>query len=321
MKTKTLLFILFCSFYLLSNAQKPGEIIFSSSPIDPLNPVSLKTNFAAGEHIYAVAYLPQTVNAYYSHESPEKKVNLEVFIYTIKPPLYDYQKQDREEQLTYANLIVSGSIKANKYVVIDIVPDPVTTEAYGNEEITYKEFGKKFDGPANFAEALSKLESGDNKLKIVLNCYYNQAATGNLSLSGNSFEAYNQLALQLNTTAANAGAKNARLPKAEKSDPALESRMIAALKNSNDWKNGRFDATEVLRTAIYDKDWHIRRHEISGAILHRYIRAAIAVKGKGGQCAYYIMTFQEDYVGGKFQPLKYDGAGDRYAMNCENVGK
>jgi len=321
MKTKTLLFILFWSFHLLSYAQKPGEIIFSSSPIDPLNPVALKTNFAAGEHIYAVAYLPQTVNAYYSHESPEKKVNLEVFIYTVKPPLYDYQKQDREEQLTYANLIVSGSIKANNYVVIDIVPDPKTTEAYGNEEITYKEFGKKFDGPANFAEALSKLESGDNKLKIVLNCYYNQAATGNLTLSGNSFEAYNQLALQLNTTAANAGAKNARLPKSEKSDPALESRMIAALKNSNDWKNGRFDAAEVLRIAIYDKDWYIRRHEISGAILHRYIRAAIAVKGKGGQCAYYIMTFQEDYVGGKFQPLKYDGAGDRYAMNCENVGK
>jgi hypothetical protein len=321
MKTRTLLFILIWSFHLLSYAQKPGEIIFSSSPIDPLNPVALKTNFAAGEHIYAVAYLPQTVNAYYSHESPEKKVNLEVFIYTVKPPLYDYQKQDREEQLTYANLIVSGGIKANNYVVIDIAPDPKTTEAYGNEEITYKEFGKKFDGPANFAEALSKLESGENQLKFVLNCYYNEAAKGNLTLSGNSFEAYNQLALQLNTTAANAGAKNARLPKAEKSDPALESRMIAALKNSNDWKNGRFDAAEVLKIAIYDKDWYIRRHEISGAILHRYIRAAIAVKGKGGQCAYYIMTFQEDYVGGKFQPLRYDGAGDRYAINCENIGK
>lgn len=321
MKTRTLLFILLWSFHLLSYAQKPGEIIFSSSPIDPLKPVSLKTNFSAGEHIYAVAYLPQTVNAYYSHESAAKKVNLEVFIYTVKPPLYDYQKQDREEQLTYANLIVSGNIKANNYVVIDIVPDPETTEAYGNDEITYKEFGKKFDGPANFAEALAKLEPGDNKLKIMLNCYYNQAATGILTLSGNNFEVYNQLALQLNNTAANAGAKNARMPKAEKSDPALESRMIAALKNSNDWKNGRFDATEVLRTAIYDKDWHIRRHEISGAILHRYIRAAIAVKGKSGQCAYYIVTFQEDYVGGKFQPLKYDGAGDRYAINCENVGK
>lgn len=319
MKTGTLLFILIWSFHLLSYAQKPGEIIFSSSPIDPLNPVSLKTNFSAGENIYAVAYLPQTVNAYYSHESAVKKVNLEVFIYTVKPPLYDYQKQDREEQLTYANLIVSGSIKANNYVVIDIVPDPETTEAYGNDEIIYKEFGKKFDGPANFAQALAKLEPGDNKLKIVLNCYYNQAATGILTLSGNNFEVYNQLALQLNNTAANAGAKNARMPKAEKSDPALESLMIVALKNSNDWKNGRFDATEVLRISIYDKDWHIRRHEISGAILHRYIRAAIAVKGKSGKCAYYIVTFQEDYVGGKFQPLKYDGAGDRYAINCENV--
>ncbi|MBW6491914.1 MAG: hypothetical protein K0B15_12050 [Lentimicrobium sp.] len=321
MKTKTLLFILFWGFHLLNFAQKPGEIIFSSSPIDPLNPVSLKTNFAAGEHIYAVAYLPQIITAYYSNDTPEKKVNIEVFIYSVKPPLYSYQKEDREEQLTYVNLIVSGSIKANKYLMIDIVPDPETTEAYTNPEISYKKFGNKYDGPVNFAETLAQLEPGENNLKVVVNCYYNLAAKGNLNISGDDFEAYSLLAQQLNSAAANAGAKSARLPKAEKSDPALESRMIAALKNSNDWKNGRLDATEVLRTAIYDKDWYIRRHEISGAILHRYIRAAIAVKGKGGQCAYYIVTFQEDYVGGKFQPLKYDGAGDRYAINCENLGK
>lgn len=319
MKNIILITALLWTIQLMTFAQQPGEIVFSSSPIDPLNPTALKTDFKAGDHIYAVAFLPQTVTEYYSNDSPEKKVNLEVFIYSVKPPLYSYQKEDREEQLTYVNLIVSGSIKANKYLVIDIVPDPETTEAYTNPEISYKKFGTKYDGPVNFAEALAQLESGDNKLKVVVNCYYNFAAKGYLNITGDSFEVYNMLAQQLNNAAANAGAKNARLPKAEKSDAAMEKQMIAALKNSNDWKNGRFNATEVLKIAIHDKDWYVRRHEISGAILHRYIRAAIAVKDKSGQCAYYIVTFQEDYISGKFQPMKYDGAGDRYAINCENL--
>ncbi len=302
-------------------AQSPGEIVFSSSPVDPLNPANLKQSFTTGEHIYAVAYLPQTVGDYYSHVAPEKKVNLELFLYSVKPPLYSYQTQDREEQLTYANIILSGTLKNNKYLVVDLVPDPATTKVYASPEFTYKVFGKKWDGPASFAEVLASLEDSENVIKVVLKLYYNDAATGKFTLSGGNYGVYAGMAKQLNDGAADAGARSAVFPKAEKSDQALESRMITALKNSNDWKNGRLDATEVLRIAIYDKDWYIRRHEISGAILHRYIRAAVAVKGKTGQCGYYIVTYQEDYAGGKFQPLKYDGAGDRHAISCENIGK
>jgi len=46
------------------------------------------------------------------------------------------------------------------------------------------------------------------------------------------------------------------------------------------------------------------------------------VKDNDGKCYYYpLVTFQEDYVGGSFQPLRYDGAGDRVAIICENVDK
>jgi hypothetical protein len=54
--------------------------------------------------------------------------------------------------------------------------------------------------------------------------------------------------------------------------------------------------------------------------LHRYIRAAVAVKTKSGECGYYpIVSFQEEYVSGKFQPLHYDGIGDFVMMDCANL--
>ncbi len=300
-------------------AQNAGEIIFSSSPIDPLQPAEMKTGFKAGDPIYAVAYLPSTVQEIYKAKA-EAKLEVEVFIYELKPPLYSYQEPS-EEQLTFGSMWVSGNALKNKFLVIDLVPLPDNTNAYGTPEITYKEFGKKFDGPVNYAENLAKLTSGDHELKILVRCYYNDAASGKLKISGNDFSVYNKSSEELNLAAQNAGAKNAMFPQAKMKDAATESRMIAALKNSNDWKSGWLNATEVLKIAIVDADWYIRRSEITGAILHRYIRAAIAFKTKEGTCAYFQATFQEDYVSGKFQPLKYDGAGDRNPINCENLSK
>lgn len=300
-------------------AQNPGEVIFSSSPIDPLNPAALKTDFKAGEPIYAVAYYPLTIQEIYNAQNGSK-LEVEIFIYELKPPLYDYQ-QPFEEQLTFASMHVSGKLLKDKYLVVDLVPAADNTNAYGTPEISYKEFGKKFDGPVNFAEALSKLSSGDHNLNILVSAYYNTHAKGSIRISGSDFAAYGKLSEELNLAAQNAGAKNEVFPQPQKKDAALESRMISAVKNSNDWKSGWIGGTEVLRISIVDADWYIRRNEFSGAILHRYIRAAIAIKTKEGNCAYFQATFQEDYVSGKFQPLRYDGAGDRIPILCENLNK
>ena len=298
-------------------AQLPREIVFSDRPINPEAPQNLKKDFKAGEHIYALAFLTDAVKNLYQNQSPNAQLQVEVFIYETKPPLYSYQ-QPREEQLTFNNLWISGTVKDNKYLVVDITPDPAKTTAYGGKEIIYKKFGNKYEGPVNFAETLGKLAPGEHKLKVVVNCYYAPVASGEFTLTGDNFGFYTTLAEQLNNTAASAGAASAEFPKAVATDPARVTRMITALKNSNDWKNGRFDATEILKTVI-TYDWEIRRHEISGAILHRYCIAAVAVKTKSGQCAYYKVTFQEDYVGGNFQPLRYDGAGDKVALKCENI--
>ncbi len=298
-------------------AQLPREIVFSDHPVNPLSPQNLKKDFKAGEHIYAVAYLTDAVKNLYQNQSATAPLQVEVFIFETKPPLYSYQ-QPREEQLTFANMWVTGTLKDKKYLVIDMTPDPEKTSAYGGKEIIYKKFGNKYEGPVNFAETLGKLAPGKHALKMVVNCYYAPVASGEFTIEGDDFSAYNTLAQKLNETAASAGASSAEFPKAVVTDPARVTRMITALKNSNDWKNGRFDATEILKVAI-TYDWEIRRHEISGAILHRYCIAAMAMKTKSGECAYYKVTFQEDYVGGNFQPLRYDGAGDKVALKCENI--
>ncbi len=320
MKSLLLVIALTLSFANEIFAQNAGEIIFSSSAINPNQPTGSKTDFQAGDRIYALAYLPKLLKEMYSNTLPNAKLEVEVFIYEIKPPLYDYQ-QPYEEQLTFASMWVTGSVLNNKYLVIDLVPDVEKTTAYGSSEITYKEFGKKFDGPVNFAETLSKLSSGEHNLKVLVKCNYNDVASSMLKISGTDFSEYSNMANKLNLFAQNAGANNAVFPEALKKDATAESQMIAALKSSNDWKSGWLNATDILKISIVDADWYVRKHEISGAILHRYIRAAFAVKTKEGTCAYFQATFQEDYVGGKFQPLHYDGAGDRNPINCENVSK
>lgn len=317
MRTKILL--LAVGTILAVQAQLPREIVFSNQPVNPESPQNLKKDFKAGEHIYAVAYFTDAVKNLYQNQSPNAQLQVEVFIYETKPPLYSYQ-QPREEQLTFNNMWTSGTVKDNKYLVVDITPDPAKNSAYGGKEIIYKKFGNKYEGPVNFAETLGKLAPGEHKLKVVVNCYYAPVASGEFTLTGDNFSFYTTLAEQLNNTAASAGAASAEFPKAVVTDPARVTRMITALKNSNDWKNGRFDATEILKTVI-TYDWEIRRHPISGAILHRYCIAAVAVKTKSGECAYYKVTFQEDYVSGNFQPLRYDGAGDKVAMKCENLDK
>jgi len=61
---------------------------------------------------------------------------------------------------------------------------------------------------------------------------------------------------------------------------------------------------------------------IADVILHRYIRAAIAVKNSDGTCTLWnLVTFQQDYASNAFQKTKFDGVGDPVKIPCENVDK
>ena len=184
----------------------------------------------------------------------------------------------------------------------------------------YKKFGSEFYGPVAFATALSQLGPGEHTIIVKLNCNYNVVSTGKFVIKGNDYTVYKKMSKDLNDYASGASTKSAVMPKAARSDKGLESEMIGALKSSQTYKE-RIKG-EVLRVVIIDPDWMIRRNEITGVILHRYIRATIAVKNSDATCTVWqLVTFQQDYVGNKFQQTRFDGVGDPYKIPCENVNK
>ena len=68
------------------------------------------------------------------------------------------------------------------------------------------------------------------------------------------------------------------MPKSARSDKKLEKEMIAAFKSSQTYRD-RVKG-DVVRVVIVDPDWMMRRNQLTGIILHRYIRAAIAEIGR-----------------------------------------
>ncbi|MBK7632232.1 MAG: hypothetical protein IPJ23_16300 [Ignavibacteriales bacterium] len=321
MKTK-LLFVLFFFLTILISSnlypQNSGEIIFSNKLIDPNKPANLLIKFNSGDNIYSVAFLPNTITALSSNKN-SKKVNVEVFLYELKPPLYDYQ-QPFEEQLEFSNLQVSGTALSDKHLLIDIAPSIESITAYGNKDLYYEKFGSDFYGPVKYSLALGKLSTGNHTIIVRININYSPVAEGKFTISGSEFDTYNNLSTQLNKVADNLKTKDAVMPKAEMVDKKLEADMISVIKNSNTYKD-RIKG-DIIRLVIIDPDWTIRRNELTGVILHRYIRATIAVKNADGSCTVWkLVTFQQDYVGGKFGKTKFDGVGDQYKIPCENVGK
>ncbi len=321
MKIKCLLFLvslLFLPLIFNTYAQKAGEIIFSKKLIDPSSPSNLTSQFQAGDHIYAVAYLPKTIIEMSRYEDV-KKMDAEIFLYELKPPLYDYQ-QPQELQMEFSTLHISGSALDNKYLIVDIAPNKEAITAYGNKELVYDKFGKDFYGPVKYSQSLSKLESGERKIIVKVNINYEVVAEGKFIIKGDDFSFYKKLAKDLNEAVDVLNMKDAVMPKAAMNDKKLENEMIAALKNSQTYKD-RIKG-EVIRLVIIDLDWMIRRNEFTGIILHRYIRAAAKVKNADGTCTVWpLITFQQDYVSNKFQKTKFDGVGDPYKIPCENVKK
>jgi hypothetical protein len=292
-----------------AEAGKPGTIFFSKSPIDPLNPQNLTNKFNAGDYIYGVAWLDKNFRELAGNP------NLNKLQFQIKYKI-DYFLT------TTGNL--KGEVLNNDFLAFEIIPNPATAISYTSDFFEYSKYPNPAacEGPIRIANDFMEIEPGRNEIEFVLNFDYKDYASGKLIIEGNDFSVYNGIMRSLISGADEKAMADARMPQAKMKDAKTEAGMLEAFRNSNDWKTGRIKATETLRLVIIDADWTNRYHPISGAIVHRYIRAAIAVKDKDGKCYYYpLVTFQEDYVGGKFQPLKYDGAGDRVPILCGNVNK
>lgn len=314
----TVLIIFLCLFATDVFSQNSREVVFSKTVISPSSPAGLSTEFAAGDPVYAVAFFDQTILEL-GGSPTAKNVSFEIFIYELKPPLYHYQ-QPSEVQLETSVLTVSGDALQKKYLFLDIVPDVKNMTAYGNPALVYEKFGPKFYGPVKFAEQLGKLEPGKHTLLVKVNCNYNLVAEGRFLIDGDNYSGYQKLSDDLNAAASGAKTRDVTLPPSALSDKTLEAEMVSALKASQTYKE-RIKG-DILRLVIIDNDWTIRRHDLTGAILHRYIRAAVAVKNSDNTCTLWqLITFQQDFAGDQFQATRFDGVGDPLPMPCENINR
>ena len=167
-------------------------------------------------------------------------------------------------------------------MIIDIIPSREKITAYGNGDLLYDKFGKEYAGPVKYAQAIGKLTAGEHTLIVKVNINYQFVAEGKFKIKGEDYSFYKSLAKELNESVDLLKMKDAVMPKAAMNDKKLEAEMIVALKNSQTYKD-RIKG-EVIRLVIVDPDWYIRRNEITGMIMHRYIRAAVAVKNADGTC-------------------------------------
>jgi hypothetical protein len=288
-----------------------NKMVFSKSPINAQNPQELTSSFKSGDHIYVLVTFPKSVMDMIDMETPSK---VEVMI------SYDLNG----ENINTTTGTLSKNAVQKKHIGLEFVANPDMVESYSNSDFVFKKYPNPAacDGPIRVADDMRQWPAGNHKVEITLHLNYQPVVTGEFSISGDDFSVYKEIRDRIITGADKGAASSARMPVAKMSNKEIENRMLAAFKNSNDWKTGRLKAKETLRIVIVDADWTIRRHEVTGAILHRYIRAAIAVKTPDDKCGIYKLgTFQEDYSSGQYQPLKYDGAGDFTPMECDNVTK
>ena len=282
-----------------------GKVIFSSSPIDLKNPVAQTASFKAGDPIYGAVVLSASIKSLCGANASTNatKEALEL----------NYHVDN-----TYIDtgfLTARGPFFAEAMVFpLDVAPEPARMTAYRDPNLEYRKFGQNRDGAMNFSEALGGLAAGAHTFKIEVLACSRPIASGSFRIEGASFAHYAQLVPALRGEET----KSVGMSAPKKNDPALSAAMLKAMQasSSDAWKD------PIIRIVILDPDWFIERHPISGAILFRYIRAEVAVKGRDGKCSFHkLCTFKQDYVGGRFAATRYDGHGDRQALSCENVGK
>jgi hypothetical protein len=105
------------------------------------------------------------------------------------------------------------------------------------------------------------------------------------------------------------------MPCHQLADPLIKNKMISLLKASNNsaWQG------DILKVCVIDKDWFLQRHDITGAILARYVHAQVAVKRNGNCWLYHLVTFKQDYINGHFSDMVWYNHGDFSRIPCENI--
>jgi hypothetical protein len=280
-----------------------GKVVFSKQPIDLANPKDLATSFKSGNFIYGAALMDDKWYKLFGLDSPRGEERLEL-------------KMTVDGTMDNAGVMLRNEAMDRSALAIDIVPEPSRMTAYADPDIVYKDSESQHTkgGPMQFTMLLSKLPGGKHEVQFAV-CRYRNLAVGEFTIEGDSFQNYENL----HTRLAAADTKNVFMPKPGMTDRKLEDAMRDLIKKS---RFGVFQG-DILRVVIQDNDWNIQRHDLTGAVLFRAIRAAVAVKGKEGRCRLItLVSFKQEFFENEFQKLRLDGWGQTpVEIPCENVGR
>lgn len=106
-----------------------------------------------------------------------------------------------------------------------------------------------------------------------------------------------------------------KLPKAGMNNPALENQMLATMQKLPGW-NEKF-----TKAVITSSSWNIKKNELTGAILYRYIGVIGVCNDSQGKCYTQEFTFRQDYSGaGNYESAaKYNSYGGKREINCDKA--
>jgi|GEM_PF-6127932 len=107
---------------------------------------------------------------------------------------------------------------------------------------------------------------------------------------------------------------NVRMPKAGMTNAQVALQM----KNAFMGKYGDDDVVAVKKVVITGTDWTVRRNELTGIIVSRFVDATVSYERIDGTCRMEDVRFtQSAQGGGKYGPCYWDGVGDNDEISCK----
>jgi len=273
----------------------PGGSIFSKGPINLDSPPAPVASFSAGDNIYGML----------KAEKPWKELNKNNNYIIVWLYIDGQQKVYKSVGLNRPELI------ARDYFIIDIAPDPSNMRNYSDRDIVFPEKdGYKF-GPELFTKYLSELSPGEHTFRLEVKAYNKIYASGEFTISGDDYSSYTKLLADIKDSSG----KQQKMPKAGKTDLALQKEMIALLKNAG-WP-------DIRRLVIVDKDWWVDRVDGGdSAVKSRHMEAAAAAKNTDGSFYFRHATFHQPMlITGDWGKLELTTTGEKKPVPEANIDK
>ena len=270
-----------------------GKVVFFNEipKIKSENSSTVKDHYAAGDFIYAMAYLEGSFK-----DLAEARNTIKV-ITTIY--VDGTKKTSHEFGMAWATL------KEDKtYLFMEIIPDPATNT---------------HSGPAKFAKALTKISPRQHEIKVTLTglgiglSHIIPFAEGTFGLDcSTGQEQLANYAIKYREKSLN----DVYMPASKMNNPELIQSMKQALQNDG-WEKDK----NVQRIVITGSSWNVYKHNITGKTLYRTIPAAAAFKTSDGECKYWNLTFKQVYNGTSYENTIVGGVGSIVDLSCNNVNR